>query len=398
MALTLIKIEFLNASQRFEESLKALNNLNKFHPNNIDVVIGLGRLYSLMENKLEAFKNLNHAYNLILLDSSYNDHLQDLSYEYIQIEKFDSAIKVLKLILNFKPDDESVMMELGVAYNESGKFDESVNPYSHIAWFNLATIYNINEDWKEAVFAYEMCLVINEKFTAAHYGKANSFIHLKEYHKAIESFNESFVYDRPHAYAYCSIGECYEKIGDYSKALMFYEKSLEIDDSLPESWLGIGVVRDLNNQPIQAIKFIKKAIDLDDENPDYWYLYAEILAKLNKNSEAELAFKKVIQLDPKNIDAWIDYSNFLFDNTSKSTAINEVKKAIKSNNNQVDLKLRLVAMQISTGNLSEAKSTLSEMQNSDQNTFKKLIDIYPEVLQVEEMNQFFQPFKDNPNK
>ena len=67
-----------------------------------------------------------------------------------------------------------------------------------------------------------MCLVINEKFTAAHYGKANSFIHLKEYQKAIDSVNESFVYDLPHAYAYCSIGECYEKIGDYSKALMFY--------------------------------------------------------------------------------------------------------------------------------------------------------------------------------
>ena len=59
-----------------------------------------------------------------------------------------------------------------------------------------------------------------------------------------------------------------------------------------------------------------------------------------------MAFKKVIQLDPKNIDAWIDYSNFLFDKTSKSTAINEVKKAIKANDNQVDLKLRRVAMQI----------------------------------------------------
>ena len=38
------------------------------------------------------------------------------------------------------------------------------------------------------------------------------------------------------------------------------------------------------------------------------------------------------------------------------------------------------------------------MQNTDQNTLKKLIEIYPEVLQVEEMNQFFQPYKDNPNK
>ena len=50
-----------------------------------------------------AIKYLIHAHDLILLDSSYNDHLQDLSYEFIQIEKFDSAIKVLKQILSFKP-------------------------------------------------------------------------------------------------------------------------------------------------------------------------------------------------------------------------------------------------------------------------------------------------------
>ena len=65
LALTLIKIEFLNSAQRFDESLKALNDLNKFHPNNIDVVVGLGRLNSLTDNKTEAFKYLNLAYQLI---------------------------------------------------------------------------------------------------------------------------------------------------------------------------------------------------------------------------------------------------------------------------------------------------------------------------------------------
>ena len=37
-----------------------------------------------------------------------------------------------------------------------------------------------------------MCLVINEKFTASYYGKANSYIQLKEYQKAIDAFNDSF--------------------------------------------------------------------------------------------------------------------------------------------------------------------------------------------------------------
>ena len=94
--------------------------------------------------------------------------------------------------------------------------------------------------------------MINE-ITAAHYGKANSYIQLKEYQKAIDSFNDSFIYDCPHAHAYCSIGECYEKL-ELFKSLIFYEKSLEIDDNLSESWLGIGVVRDLKNEPKKAIK------------------------------------------------------------------------------------------------------------------------------------------------
>ena len=112
---------------------------------------------------------------------------------------------------------------------------------------------------------------------------------------------------------------------------------------------------------------------------------------------------RILAWNDKNLDNLPVYEPGLADVIKKTRGKNlffssEVKKAIKSNDNQVDLKLRLVAMQISTGNLSEAKSSLSEMQNSDQNTFKKLIDIYPEVLQVEEMNQFFQPYKDNPNK
>lgn len=407
LSLLLIKVEFLNSSQQFEKSLNILTKINKFYPNNIDVVFGLGKIYSIMEFFPKAIESFNQVYELILLDATQNDLLQDLAYEFMQIGQNNQAIKILKHNLKVNPNDETSIMELGVAFHEAGKFKEAISyfnktidnsPYNHLAWFNLATIYNIDENWKDAIFGYEMCLVINEKFTAAHYGKANSYIQLKEYQKAIDSFNESFIYDRPHAYAYCSIGECYEKIGDYSKALIFYEKSLEIDDTLPESWLGIGVVRDLNNEPDQAIKFIKKAIDLDSDNPEYWYLYAELLTKLKKNNEAEIAFKKVIELEPNNIDAWIDYSNFLFDNTSKSKALNEVKKGIETNQDDTELKLRLIAMQISIGLIADAKSSLSQMQSLDKNIFKKLLDVYPEVLKDKSMNQFFDFYNDNSNK
>ena len=181
------------------------------------------------------------------------------------------------------------------------------------------------------------------------------------------------------------MGECYEKIGDFKKALIFYEKSLEIDDSQSDAWLGIGVVRDLNNQTLDALKFIEKAINLDPENPEYWYIFAEFLSKLGKITEAEDAFKKVVELDPGNIDAWIDYSNFLFENTSKTRAIKEVERAIITNKGDQDLKLRLIAMQIASGKIADAKSKLIDFQKNENSSIQKLFEIYPEIKNIPEI-------------
>ena len=49
LTLLLIKVETLNASQQFEKSLKILIKLNKFYPNNVDVILGIGKIYSILE-------------------------------------------------------------------------------------------------------------------------------------------------------------------------------------------------------------------------------------------------------------------------------------------------------------------------------------------------------------
>lgn len=394
LTLSLIKVDVLNSKQLVDDSYMLLKSLEQFYPNNIDVLYNLGKIYAITDRKQTAKIYFENAVNLIRVNDSYNDLLSDIAYEFLQICQNTQAIHVMKRIMEIKPEDESTLMELGIAYHESGLLQEAIiyftefidnNPYSHIAWFNLGTLHNVKEDWKEALFAFDMCLVINEKFTAAHYGKANSYIQEKEFQSAIDTFNESFNFDHPNSYAYCCLGECYEKIGDFKKALIFYEKSLEIDDSQSDAWLGIGVVRDLNNQTLDALKFIEKAINLDSENPEYWYIFAEFLSKLGKITEAEDAFKKVVELDPGNIDAWIDYSNFLFENTSKTRAIKEVERAIVTNKGDQDLKLRLIAMQIASGKIADAKSKLIDFQQNENSSIQKLFEIYPEIKNIPEI-------------
>ncbi|MBM78931.1 MAG: hypothetical protein CL846_10665 [Crocinitomicaceae bacterium] len=404
LALTLLKVDLLNSNQKFNESFNILKEIEHFFPNNIDVIIALGKLSSVLDFPLVAEDYIDKAFSLSIHDDNSKDILSEIAYEYLQMGLHQKAVLVMKEILYRDPNNETTLLEIGVAFHESNQLDESIqyfnglideNPYSYLSWFNLGTAYNVKEMWKDAMFAFDMCLVINEKFTAAHYGKASSYIQLKEYQNAIDTFNESFQFDHPHSFAYCSIGECYEKLGEFKKAIMFYEKSLEIDDSQSDAWIGIGVVRDLINEPLEAKKFINKALRLEPDNAEYWYIYAELLTKIGLKEEAEIAYKKVVELDPKNIDAWIDYSNFLFDNDTKNKAIDEVQRAINKNKDQQDLHLRLVAMQIAEGNLVEAKSNLVSLQNNAKISCEKLFEIYPEAKNIPEISIVIELYNNN---
>ena len=403
LALTLLKVDLLNSNQKFEESFKLLKDIEHLFPNNIDVIIAIGKLASILDYPLVSEDYIDQAFSLCSVDNEAKEILSDIAYEYLQMGLHHKAVLVMKEIISRDPNNETTLLEIGVAFHEANQLEESIvyfndiideNPYSYLAWFNLGTVYNAKEMWKDAMFSFDMCLVINEKFTAAHYGKASSYIQLKEYQKAIDTFNESFQFDHPHSFAYCSIGECYEKMGDFSKAIMFYEKSLEIDDSQSDAWIGIGVVRDLINEPLEAKKFMNKALKLEPDNAEYWYIYAELLTKIGLKEEAEMAFKKVVELDPKNIDAWIDYSNFLFDNDSKNKAIDEVQRAIKKNKDQQDLQLRLVAMQIAEGNLVEAKTNLVSLQNNAKISCEQLFEIYPEAKNIPEISIVIELYND----
>jgi tetratricopeptide (TPR) repeat protein len=395
LALVLLKVDLLNSNQKFKESFKLLKEIEFLFPNNIDIIVSIGKLASVLDYPLVAEDYIDQAFLLTSNDVESKEILSDIAYEYLQMGLHHKAVGVMKEILLRDPNNETTLLEIGVAFHESNQLEESIvyfndiideNPYSYLAWFNLGTVYNAKEMWKDAMFSFDMCLVINEKFTAAHYGKASSYIQLKEYQNAIDTFNESFQFDHPHSFAYCSIGECYEKLGDFPKAIMFYEKSLEIDDSQSDAWIGIGVVRDLVNEPLEAKKFMNKALKLEPDNAEYWYIYAELLTKIGLKEEAEMAFKKVVELDPKNIDAWIDYSNFLFDNNSKNKAIDEVQRAIKKNKDQEDLHLRLVAMQIAEGNLADAKTNLVSLQNNAKISCEQLFEIYPEAKNIPEIS------------
>jgi Cytochrome c biogenesis factor len=151
LTLSLIKVEVLNSKQLFDDSYRLLKSLEQFYPNNIDILFNLGKIYSITNRIQTAKIYFENTLNLIRVNDSYNDLLSDIAYEFLQIGQNFQAIEVMKRILEINPDDESTMMEIGIAYHETGEYQDAItyfesvideNPYSHIAWFNIGTLYN----------------------------------------------------------------------------------------------------------------------------------------------------------------------------------------------------------------------------------------------------------------
>ena len=92
LTLLLIKVETLNSSEKFEKSLKILLKLNEFYPGNIEVILGLGKIYSILENFPKAIDSFNDVYKLILLDPSQNELLQ------IYLMNSCRLVKIIKLL------------------------------------------------------------------------------------------------------------------------------------------------------------------------------------------------------------------------------------------------------------------------------------------------------------
>ena len=401
LSLSLILVEFYSIEKKYIKAIDLLKSILPLNPFNGELLLTLGRL-----NSRQGYYNSADLNFRKVLKMSFEDRegvLMELAYEYQNMGNCDRAIDVMKELLLINPENESTILELGVAYNEVDRDLDALHffknltdrkPYSYLAWFNIGTIHSRLQNFEDSEFAFDLSIAINEHFSASYYGKANVFIQRKEYRKAIDLLNETFKIEQPHSYAYCSIGECYEKIGEFDKALVFYEKSIELDSCQTDAWIGIGIVKDLTDQPAEGVKFIEKALRYEPENAEYWYIYAEMLQKISYNKEAEIAFKKVIELEPKNIDAWIDYSNFLFDNNATKKALSTVRKAIKNNGEETDLDFNLIAYLLADNKINEATIKLHNILKKDNKVFKKLFEIYPQAREIQEIVDIIALYKD----
>ncbi|MFW2367647.1 MAG: tetratricopeptide repeat protein [Desulforhopalus sp.] len=192
----LMKASRAHSEGRLAEAEKGYLKVLKRKPAWGQVLNALGTVY-LDQSKMDRAKkfftkaanlrplNLSACYNLARLMQRENDH--------------KSALTIYKRILEEQPDYGEVWNNLGVAYRETGKQDESISSFHKAvkfspdmaeAWNNLGVAQEELNMIIDSSKSYRKAIEIYPDYTSAHFNLGSSLQKLKKFKEAEEHYQK----------------------------------------------------------------------------------------------------------------------------------------------------------------------------------------------------------------
>jgi len=157
-------------------------------------------------------------------------------------KKYDSAINLLKQVVQTDSNDFQAWSALGIVYSAQEKFDDAetaylkaieVHPASVRAQLNLGKLRYAQKKFEAAVDPLTKAVELQPTSGDANYLLGECYLQLKKGSKAIPFLNEAAHLGRPDAHL--RLGWLYNAAGMKDKAALEYEEYLKKNPSYPEA-------------------------------------------------------------------------------------------------------------------------------------------------------------------
>jgi len=232
-----------------------------------------------IENAYQAMKfqrtdEVREIYKRLTIDSSNDPTFANIFAQIaLQNNLITEGIIWLRKSLEINPDQEDILLNLGVALSEIDEFSDALDYFDKViklnaniplAHFNQGLVYRYLNQLDNALNSYKNALKISPNYLDALNGIGRIYHIKKEYYQAIEYYDKAIK-------------------SQYNYAGSFYNKAMVLDD-LKEYLLAV-------DSYYQALKY----------KPDFFEAYNNLgntLHKLKRYDEALSAYDHAIQLKP----------------------------------------------------------------------------------------------------
>jgi tetratricopeptide (TPR) repeat protein len=209
-------------------------------------------------------------------------------------------------------------------------------------WFNEGNEFHIQDQYKEAIKAYDEAIQIDPNCADAYNYKCDALNKLGKYDEALENCDRAIQLYPTLAESWNYQGNVLANQSKYNEALQAYDKAIQLCYNLSTAWQSrgdslakqqvytedpidtreiycdIALIRAGDDyqggrcdKRILAGEAYDKAIELNPTLAVIFYNKGSALANLNKYDEAIQAYNMAIQIVPAYCDAWSKKSNVL---------------------------------------------------------------------------------------
>lgn len=209
---------------------------------NTGALIGMGKLYALLDNSATALVYLNEALrvNPYLSEPYFMKGMLYRSdfYKTGREESWNLAVSSFQTAVEQDPNNYSAYVQLGVMYDQIGDstaldyYNSALDifPESIEAWYNKGMFYQNRNKIDEALQCYRTLHEIDSTWADPYYNEG--YVHLlitEEIDSAIFYFGRAVECDPTFFQAYNNLGLAYEKKNEIENAKFYYQKAIEIN-------------------------------------------------------------------------------------------------------------------------------------------------------------------------
>ncbi|KAI4376583.1 hypothetical protein MLD38_014329 [Melastoma candidum] len=199
--------------------------------------IAMGNCYSLQKDHETALKNFQRA---VQLNSRFTYAHTLCGHEFVSLEDFDNGIKSYQNALRIDARHYNAWYGLGMIYLRQEKFEFSehhfrtafqINPGSSVIMSYLGTALHALKRSEEALVMMDGAISADRKNPLPMYQKANIFVTLQEYDKALEILEELKEFAPRESSVYALMGKIYQCRRMYDKAMLHFGLALDMKPS-----------------------------------------------------------------------------------------------------------------------------------------------------------------------
>lgn len=388
-ALLVKKADLLLTGRNYKEALLLLEKAELFTGTDVNLYILKTEAYLALDQQPRAIELLEEALQLFE-GAERIELLFELSDVYDDYEEFEKVFDCLKLILEEEPLNEEALYKICFWTDFTGRNEESIrihqhiinkHPYSELAWFNLAAAYQGLKLYEKAIDAYMYCVTIDEKFDYAYRNMGDAYIRMRKYRDAIEMLEKVLELGRPEEVIHEAIGYCYDKLGQLAQARFHYRKASHMNPDDSKLYYKIACTYLNEGQMESAIKQLKQAMKMHRLHPDYNLAMGMALADLGRNTEAHEYFSNVIKARPKSAKGWEAMLNSLLAAERLDDAAAYADAAYTATGQKPIFLFYQAAVSFASGFTKEAILQLELAMSKAPKLIRKMLDIYPGILQ-----------------